>query len=128
MCDLFVKTKVALLTDRINSKFEFTRFKLFNELVNGGIEPCCEITVAGIGYNSGLNSAARTQAGCDVIRTLQAHYGLRAPVFIDNRESCTIIPEMGCQVVSLYVSPEDKTLRVEPASQAPTRKAAGRLI
>lgn len=113
LCDDFIKTKVSLLTDKINSNFEFTRFKLFDTLINQGIEPCCEIMVNGVGYNSGLNSAARTQAGMDIIRTLQRHYGVHAPVFIDNRESCTEIPKMETQVISLYVSPEDKTLRVE---------------
>ena len=34
-------------------------------------------------------------------------------IWLDNRESCTEIPAMKGQVISLYVSPEDKTLRVE---------------
>jgi hypothetical protein len=113
LSDLFVKTKVGLLTDRINSKFEFTRFKLFDVQVNGGISDCCEITVGGVGYNSGLNSSARTQAGCDIIRTLQQHFGMKAPVFVDNRESVSDLPKLNCQLISLVVSPEDKTLRIE---------------
>jgi len=113
LMDQFIKTKVSMLTDRINTKFEFTKFKLFDVQVNGGISDCCEITVGGVGYNSGLNSAARTQSGMDIIKTLQQFYGLRAPIFIDNRESCTEIPEMPGQVISLYVSPKDTTLRVE---------------
>ncbi len=113
LMDQFIKTKVSMLTERINSKFEMVRFKLFNQLINGGIEEVCEITVNGIPYNAGLNNAARIQAGCDIIRTLQQHFGMKAPVFCDNRESVTDLPEMGCQVISLIVSPEDKKLRVE---------------
>jgi cytochrome c556 len=113
LTDLFVKTKVGLLTDRINSKFETVRFKLFNSLINGGIEDCCEITVNGVPFNGGLNSSARTQAGCDIIRTLQQHFKMKAPVFCDNRESVTDLPKMDCQLISLVVSPEDKTLRIE---------------
>jgi chaperonin cofactor prefoldin len=113
LIEQFIKTKVAMLTDRINAKFETVRFKLFNQLINGGIEDCCEITVNGIPFNAGLNNAARIQAGLDIIRALQQHFGMKAPVFCDNRESVSEIPEMGCQVVSLVVSPEDKTLRVE---------------
>lgn len=113
LCELFIKAKVAMLTERINGKFEMVRFKLFNSLINGGIEDCCEITVNGIPFNAGLNNAARIQAGLDIIRTLQAHFEMKAPVFCDNRESVSEIPAMGCQVVSLVVSPEDKTLRVE---------------
>jgi hypothetical protein len=113
LMDQFIKTKVSMLTDRINSKFEMVRFKLFNQLINGGIEELCEITVNGVGYNSGLNSSARIQAGCDIIRTLQQHFGMKAPVFCDNRESVTDLPKMDCQLISLVVSPEDKTLRIE---------------
>lgn len=124
LCDLFVRQKVSMLTDNINSKFEFTRFRLFTELINGGIEPTCEITVNGVGYNSGLNAAAKTQAGMDIIRTLQRHYGIHCPIFIDNRESCTEVPKMGCQVVSLYVSSEDKQLRIEIEKKEAHREAA----
>lgn len=113
LCDEFIKTKVNLLTEKINSNFEFTRFKLFEVLINQGIQPCCEIMVNGVGFNSGLNSAARTQSGLDIIRTLQQHYGLSAPVFVDNRESVTDLPQMNCQVISLIVSEADKKLRVE---------------
>lgn len=113
LIETFIKTKVSLLTERINSMFEITRFKLFETQVNQGINECCEIMVNGVGYNSGLNSAARTQAGCDIIRTLQRHYGLLAPVFVDNRESVTELPDMACQIISLIVSPADPVLRVE---------------
>jgi hypothetical protein len=113
LCDEFIKTKVNLLTENINSHFEFTRFKLFEVLINQGIQPTCEIMVNGVGFNSGLNSAARTQSGLDIIRTLQQHYGLSAPVFVDNRESVTDLPQMNCQVISLIVSEADKKLRVE---------------
>jgi hypothetical protein len=113
LIESFIKTKVSMLNDRINSKFEIVRFKLFNQLVNGGIEECCVFTVNGVPYDGGLNSAARTQGGLDIIRTLQQHYGIAPVVWIDNRESCTQIPGMPCQVISLYVSPADKTLRIE---------------
>jgi len=113
LIETFIKKKVSLLTDRINEKFSVVSFKLFNQLVNGGIEECCVFTVNGVPYDGGLNAAARTQGGLDIIRTLQAHYGIAPTVFIDNRESCTEIPTMKCQIVNLIVSPQDKTLRVE---------------
>ena len=115
LIETFIKAKVSMLTERINSKFEIVRFKLFETQVNQGISECCEITVNGVGYNSGLNSAARTQGGLDIIRTLQKHYELSCPIWIDNRESCTEIPDMNCQILSLIVSPADKVLRVETA-------------
>ncbi len=115
LIEIFIKTKVSRLNDKINSKFEIVRFRLFNQLVNGGIEECCVFTVNGVPYDGGLNAAARTQGGLDIIRTLQKHYGIAPAVFIDNRESCTEIPPMDCQIVNLIVSPKDKTLRVETA-------------
>jgi hypothetical protein len=117
LVESFIKRKVSLLTDKINARFEIVKWKLYDVQVNGGVSECCVATVGGIPYDAGLNSAARTQAGLDIIRTLQGHYGMRGPVIIDNRESCTKIPRMDCQVLSLYVSPADKALRVEKSRE-----------
>jgi chromosome segregation ATPase len=108
----FIRTKVRLLEDKINSKFQMARFKLFNVLVNGGIEETAETMVNGVPYGN-LNNGAKIQVGLDIIRTLQAHYGISCPVWVDNRESIVRLPEMDCQVISLIVSEEDKKLRIE---------------
>ena len=113
LVESFIKRKVSLLNERINARFKLVRFKLFDQNINGGVEPCCEITVNGVPFRGGLNSAARTQAGLEIISVLQENYGIAPVVWIDNRESCTEIPDMQSQVISLYVSPEDKCLRVE---------------
>lgn len=113
LTESFIRTKVSMLTEKINSNFAITRFKLFDELIGEGIKECCEITVDGVPYNGGLNSAARTNAGLDVCRTLMAHYGLKAPVFVDNAESVVDLIEMDTQVIRLVVSEDDKTLRIE---------------
>ena len=42
LTEQFVRAKVAMLEDKINSRFEHARFKLFNVLVNGAVEECCE--------------------------------------------------------------------------------------
>lgn len=117
LCDLFIRTKVSLLTDRINDKFEIVRFKLFDEQVNGGINECCEITVNGVPYNGGLNNAARINAGLDICRTLARSYEILAPIFIDNAESVSHLIDMDAQVIRLVVSEPDKVLRVEYAHQ-----------
>ncbi len=108
----YIKTKAELLTDKINSRFELAQFALFETQINGGINPICETTYKGVPWGS-LNSAGKVQVGLDIIKTLQDHYGLRCPVWIDNRESVVELPEMDCQVISLIVSEKDKTLRVE---------------
>ena len=112
LLDEFIKYKLDKISDSINSQFEMVNFILFKSQLNGGIAETCECQYNGIPYGS-LNSAARIQCGLDIIRTLQRMYGVFVPVFVDNRESCTNIPTMDCQVISLVVSPTDKDLRIE---------------
>ena len=112
LLDEFIKYKLDKISDSINSQFEMVNFILFKSQLNGGIAETCECQYNGIPYGS-LNSAARIQCGLDIIRTLQRMYGVFVPVFVDNRESCTNIPIMDCQVISLVVSPTDKDLRIE---------------
>lgn len=113
LIELFIRTKVGLLTERINSKFKFARFKLFEEQVNGGLAEVCETTYNGVPYSSGLNNGARINIGLDIINTLSEHFGFSAPVFIDNREAVTELIDVNTQVISLIVSEQDKTLRIE---------------
>ncbi len=109
----FVRAQARLLESKVASRFTLVRFKLFEPLVNGGLEETCEATVGGVPYSKGLNNSARIQAGIDIINTLAGHYGFMAPIWLDNRESVTDIPETEAQVISLIVSPEDKDLRIK---------------
>jgi hypothetical protein len=114
LIDLFTSLKVTMLNKKMSGQFELVKWKLAEVQVNGAVnDQMCELTVNGIGYNSGLNSAAKTQGGMDIIKALQRHYKLSAVIWIDNRESCTEIPDMPCQIISLVVSPADAVLRVE---------------
>ena len=112
LTEQFVKAKLERITVTINSKFKLVKFKLFDVAINGGIADCCECTIDGVPY-SDLNSASKIKAGLDIINTLSEHYNAYAPIFIDNRESCTLIPDMNTQVISLYVDPTHKELFVE---------------
>jgi DNA repair exonuclease SbcCD ATPase subunit len=112
LLDEFTRAKVDLLESRINSKFRMARFKLFNQQINGGLEETCEVMVNGVPYSS-LNNAARHNVGLDIIATLSEHYGIAAPIFLDNAESVTRpLPTPG-QQIRLIVSAADKSLRVE---------------
>lgn len=117
LTEQFIRAKVNMLESRINSKFKYARFKLFNQQVNGGIEEVCETTFKGVPYSSGLNNAARINVGLDIINTLSEHYGFLAPIFVDNREAVTQLIETKAQVISLIVSAADKTLRIEYEDQ-----------
>lgn len=108
----FIRTKVHLLEEKINSRFQYARFKLFNVLINGGIEECCETLYQGVPYSS-LNNGARINIGLDIINTLSEHYGFTAPIFVDNAEAVTQLIPTRAQVISLIVSEPDKKLRVE---------------
>ena len=109
----FVRRKVSLLEEKINSKFELARFKLFDVQVNGELVDCCETVYQGVPYSS-LNNGARINVGLDIIRTLAKHLDFYPPIFIDNREAVTKLIDMGeQQVISLVVSAADKELRVE---------------
>jgi DNA repair exonuclease SbcCD ATPase subunit len=108
----FIKTKVNLLEDRINSKFKMARFKLFSEQINGGLQEVCETTYQGVPYNA-LNNAAKINVGLDIIDTLSEFYELSAPIFIDNREAVTKLIDIDAQIISLIVSAADKQLRIE---------------
>ena len=108
----FIRTKVRLLEDRINSKFQMARFKLFEVQVNGALAECCETTYNGVPY-SNLNSGARLNVGLDIINTLAEHFGFAPPVWLDNAESVVnILPTRG-QQIRLIVSGKDKKLRIE---------------
>lgn len=111
--DTFIRTKVAMLDERINSKFKYARFKLSKVLKNGSLEECCEILFDGVPYSQGLNNAARINIGLDIINTLSAHYGILAPIFIDNAEAVTKLIDSDSQLIALRVSEKDKQLRVE---------------
>ncbi|MFP3381455.1 hypothetical protein SB767_34615, partial [Bacillus sp. SIMBA_069] len=51
--------------------------------------------------------------GLDIINTLSEHYGITAPIFVDNAEAVTKMIDTSTQVISLIVSEKDKQLRVE---------------
>ena len=115
LLELFERTKAEMLTDVINRKFKHVRFKLFDIQINGGIVPCCETLINTNGrwvpYSDG-NSAGKINAGLDIINALSGHYGVWAPIWIDNAESVNELTEVKAQVIRLIVS-KDKKLRVE---------------
>jgi predicted nucleic acid-binding Zn-ribbon protein len=111
----FIRTKVDLLEDKINSHFDYTEFKLFEEQVNGGLKETCEAMDKedGAVFGNTLNTGSEFKVGVDIINTLSEYYGFRAPIWIDGRESITEPIDTESQLISLIVSAEDEKLRVE---------------
>ena len=113
LIELFTKTQVSLVENKINGKFKMARFKLFDVQVNGAVVPCCETLYNGVPFSSGLNTGHRNAVGMDIINTLSAYYNFYPPIFVDNAESITVLPPMKAQVIRLIVSEQDKALRIE---------------
>ncbi|WRQ33486.1 AAA family ATPase [Bacteroidales bacterium MB20-C3-3] len=107
----YSKLMMEAVESAVSSKFEFVKFKLFNKQINGGETPTCQAMVNGVPFQS-LNNAMRINAGLDIIRALQNHIGIAAPIFIDNRESVVKITPMNCQIINLVVNKEFKTLNI----------------
>jgi len=116
LLEQFTRAKVDLLEEKINSKFKIARFKLFSDQINGGLTETCETVLDGVPYGS-INSAGRVQVGLDIIQTLQEHHGVKAPIWLDNRESIIDLPEIDTQVISLIVSEHDHELRIETVKE-----------
>lgn len=112
LTDLFIKTKVAMLTEKINSNFKLCNFILFEEQINGGLNEVCEVTVNGVNYTD-LNNAMKINAGLDVINTICDYSNTYAPIFIDNAESVNETIKTNSQQIRLYVTENDETLRIE---------------
>ena len=113
MCEEFTRYRVQAITESVNSRFCLTRWRLFTELVNGGLADCCEPMDRNGSTFDGTNNAMKINIGMDIIDTLSVHFGRRVPLFVDNAESVTHLQPIGSQVVRLVVSEQDKELRIE---------------
>jgi DNA repair exonuclease SbcCD ATPase subunit len=107
----FTKLKISAIEERINQKFSLVKFRMFDLQVNGAEVECCDCLIEGVPFPD-ANTASKINAGIDIINVLCDFYGVYAPIFLDNRESCTDIIETHTQLINLIVSPSDNTLRV----------------
>ncbi len=110
--DEFVKAKVNMLEESINARFKLARFKMFNVMLNGNVEECCETTYKGVPYRS-MNNAARINVGLDIINALTSYFKVSAPVFIDNAEAVTEFVSVNSQTIKLVVDESEPQLVVK---------------
>lgn len=120
LAEKFVQFKAQDIEEKVNSAFRLVRWKLFDVQVNGGVKACCEATVKGIEYSKNLNSAAKLNAGLDIINTLGRAAGKSVPIWIDNAESVTSFLPIDAQIIRLHVSAKDKQLRAEVRNESRT--------
>lgn len=111
LINLFIRTKANMLSEVINEKFKAVRFKLFDLQQNGGMAECCETLIntngSWVPYSTNGNTAGCINAGMEIINTLVSHYGVSAPIFVDNAESVTELVKTPAQVIRL-VKPDIK--------------------
>ncbi|TDO67863.1 AAA domain-containing protein [Flavobacterium chryseum] len=102
LIERFEKDKMTAIEDNVNSKFKIVKFKMFEDQVNGGENPACEIYVNGVPF-SDANTASKINAGIDIISTLSKFYQVSAPIFIDGAESIHDIMQTDSQMIRLVV-------------------------
>ena len=107
----YTRYKTRFVEDSINGLFRLTRWRLYREQANGGLEDRCDAVFDGVPYEESLNNGMRVNVGIDIINALSRHYGVSVPLFVDNAESVTDLEQTDAQRIRLVVSAEDKKLR-----------------
>lgn len=110
----YTRARIEAMEQRVNSLFRTVRFRLFEYTNEGGEVDTCVPLVGddGVPYPV-ANTAAQVWAGLEIIRVLQQHTGVSAPVFVDGAERVTQFPEMDHQAILLRVVEGVRPLRVE---------------
>lgn len=103
----FNRAKIDECEKRINAKFKFVTFRLFDYTLNGDPVETCIPLCDGVPYG-GANTASQVNAGLDIINALCGYYGICAPIFIDNRESVNNIIPVQSQIINLVVTNDNK--------------------
>ena len=98
----FIRTKMNMISEKINGMFSIVSFKLFDNQINGGLKETCTCTVKGVGH-SDVNDGHEIVAGLDIINTFSEKFGVRCPIFIDRAGELNeiYIPEMNNQLILL---------------------------
>lgn len=109
----YTRARIEAMEQRVNSLFRTVRFRLFEYTNEGGeVDTCVPLVGAdGVPYPV-ANTAAQVWAGLEIIRVLQQHAGVSAPVFVDGAERVTHFPEMDHQAILLRVVEGVRPMRV----------------
>ena len=107
----FTKARTDLIEERINGKFKYVTFKMFEQQINGGEVPSCTTLINGVPFTD-ANTAGRVNAGLDIINALSGHYGVTAPIFVDHKESVNKLLDIKSQLINLVVT-KDKSLTIK---------------
>ena len=84
----FVLRQADLITDAINSHFQYVKFKMFDVSKSGEVKNTCQATINGVPFEL-LSKGEKMKAALDVLQTLQKYYQVEFPLIIDDAESYT---------------------------------------
>jgi len=107
--EAFTKAKMDLVETRVNSMFKLVKFRMFELQINGGISEACTCLVNGVPF-ADANNAGKINAGLDIINTLQSHYNIFAPVWVDNAEAVNDVYPINSQLIKLIVTTDQLTI------------------
>lgn len=111
--DKFVRERSYAMQDAVNDLFPTLKFRLFDYKIDGtAVDDCTALINGNVPY-SDCSRSESIRAGMEVVNSVQAHTGTYGPIFIDNAESCSWLIDTNCQTIKMYVSGQDKELRVE---------------
>jgi len=110
--DQFQNSKMKMIEQKVNDKFKFVKFKMFQTLVNGGISEDCTCLINGVEFND-ANTASKINAGVEVINVLSSFYEISCPVIIDGRESISKLIQTDAQIINLIVDSGCEKLTVK---------------
>lgn len=108
---LLVKKHIQLVEEKVNSLFpERIRWRMFEQQINGGETPTCELLINGIPYRD-ANKAAQINAGISIINVFSKALKTTAPVWVDNAEAVNNLEMTDGQMVMLVVTADELTIK-----------------
>lgn len=107
----YIQRSFEILSERVNEKFSFVKWIMFQTTNDGEKKPYCECSHDGVPYSS-LNGASKINAGIDITHAIGDFYDVSVPMLIDNSESVQKPIYYGGQQVRLSVG-DSETLDFE---------------
>lgn len=108
----FLLKKAEKVVENINKRFTTVQFKLFEMQANGELKTCCKAMVNGVSY-ANINTAAKVQVGVELAKLFSEFYGVKAPLWVDDKESVLELPPVDTQLVCLKVDERYEELHIE---------------
>ncbi len=100
--DQYIEAYANAVQDPVNSMFKTARFRMFDTSEKGVNSPACIVcNEEWKEYDSMLSTGEKVGVDLDIVRVMQEKFGIKAPVWIDERQSYTGKIELDCQYFEL---------------------------